>query len=113
MRLKAEMDEIFFNTDKYLIGVHSGGIIMRINTGSGDEKDCEFELTWDELYEWNTSIEPADPYNYELPAMKVKEPKWPKYRNILMGSSYTVEESSNYNEAIDACRKAWQDANKI
>jgi len=31
--------------------------------------------------------------------------KWPKYRNILMGSPYTVAESGAYNEAVDDCKK--------
>ena len=35
--------------------------------------------------------------------------KWPKYRNILMGSPYTVAESGAYNEAVDDCKKLFND----
>lgn len=53
MKIKAEMEEIFFDTDKYIIGIWHGGIIVRQKRGSGEEKDIEFELTWNELWELN------------------------------------------------------------
>lgn len=59
----------------------------------------------DEQYEKNK----PDPYNYELPAMKVKEPQWPKkvytYKSLPSRKDYRT----GFNAARDLCKQAWKD----
>lgn len=54
-------------------------------------------------------------YESGLRCERLEEPKevdWPEYRNILMGSPYSVEEAESYNEAVDACKAAYEMARK-
>ena len=48
---KTKFDRLVLDHDKYLIQIDSKGVFLTRIYGSGDEKDCDCELTWDEIYE--------------------------------------------------------------
>lgn len=49
--MKAKFDRLILDHDKYLIQIDSKGVFLTRYRGAGDEKDCDFEITWDEIYE--------------------------------------------------------------
>lgn len=57
---KAKFDRLVLDHDRYLIQIDSSGVFLtRTTAGSGDEKDCDCELTWDEIYELGKSWIPG------------------------------------------------------
>jgi hypothetical protein len=48
---KAKFERLVVENDKYLILVNPSGLMLIRTNGSGDEKDRDIELTWDEIYE--------------------------------------------------------------
>lgn len=48
---KAKFDRLVLDHDKYLIQIDSKGVFLTKTGGSGDEKDCNIELSWDEIYD--------------------------------------------------------------
>lgn len=51
MNTKAKFCRLILDHDKYLIQIDSKGIFLTKMCGSGDEKDCDAEMSWDEIYE--------------------------------------------------------------
>ena len=47
----AKFSRLVIENDKYLIQIEAGGVFLTRTNGSGDEKDRDVELTWDEIYE--------------------------------------------------------------
>lgn len=48
---KAKFSRLVIENDKYLIQIEAGGVFLTRLNGSGDEKDRDVEITWDEIYE--------------------------------------------------------------
>ena len=50
---KAKFDKLVLDHEKFLIQISSDGVFLtKLNMGAGEEKDCDIELTWDEIYDF-------------------------------------------------------------
>lgn len=48
---KPKFDHLILESDKFLIYIGHNGIMLTKMCGSGDEKDCDVELSWDEIFD--------------------------------------------------------------
>lgn len=53
---KAKFDSLVLYNAKYLIQIDSKGVYLTKTGGSGDEKNCNVELSWDEIYDMGGGV---------------------------------------------------------
>lgn len=53
---KAKFEHLVMEKDDYLIQISSNGVCLTKMVGSGWEKDCDVEFTWDEIYQMKEAL---------------------------------------------------------